>query len=113
MKTLLLRSLLAALLFAPLVSFANSIIWTRVRFRYDPPLTEAEYHQIENRTGKEIEAELKKREVRYTKSQWLSDSVREPYLWTDLAKASIVPAPAIFLACLLRRRLGASSQIRQ
>lgn len=100
MKALLLRSLLAALLFAPLISFANSVIWSRVRYRYDPPISDAEFHEFDSRTVAETEAELKRREVRYTKSQWLSESVREPYFWTDLAKTSIVPAPAIFLACI-------------
>jgi len=59
MKALLLRSLLAALLFAPLISFANSVIWSRVRYRYDPPISEAEFHEFDSRTVAETEAEFK------------------------------------------------------
>lgn len=99
MKRLLLMSLLA-LVFGPLIAFVDSVAWLQVATRYEPPLSQEEMSQWERGSVSELKAELAKREVPYTKKQWLADSVGQRFFWAQLAKRSVVPSLAVFLACL-------------
>jgi hypothetical protein len=47
-----------------------------------------------------LQAELAKRQVPYTKAEWLADSVHNRFFWSDLAKASIAPILCVFFACI-------------
>jgi hypothetical protein len=84
------------------------MIWTHVTHRYEPPLTETEMQQWEQGSVSQLKAELAKREVPYTRIQWLADSIGHRFFWVNLAKSSVVPALGVFLACmwagLLNRR---------
>jgi hypothetical protein len=99
-KRLLLVSLLLALVFGPLIAFADYVMRVHVATRYQPPLSQDEMQQWERGSVSELKAQLAKREIPYTKAQWLADSVGQRFFWTDLAKRSLVPSLGIFLACL-------------
>lgn len=100
MKRLLLMSLLLALVFGPLIAFVDSVAWLRVTTRYEPPLSQEEMQQWEQGSVSELKARLAHREVPYTKTQWLADSIGHRFFWTNLAKRSVVPSLVVFLACL-------------
>lgn len=99
MKRVLLASLFAAVLFGPLIAFVDSVAWTRVRYRYEPGISQAEMRQWDQLSVAQLEAQIEKRRVPYTKAQWLADSVSSRFFWTDLAKRSLVPDLCVFLAC--------------
>lgn len=100
MKRLLLVSLLLALVFGPLIAFADSVASVHPTYRYEPPLSQEEMQQWEQGSVSELKAKLAKREVPYTKTQWLDESIGQRFFWTNLAKRSLLPSLGVFLACL-------------
>ena len=98
-------SLLAALVFGPLTAFVNSFAFARVRYRYEPPISETEMRQWEQGSVAHLNAELAKRYVPYTRGQWLADSIGQRLFWISLAKASLLPTFGVFFACICVRAL--------
>ena len=107
MKKTFLKSLVLALLLGPAISFFNSLMWTRVTHRYQPPVSGEELRSWKGSVA-ELQAELSKREVPYTRTEFLRDSVGHRFFWINLAKSSLVPVLGVFSACicfgLLQRR---------
>jgi hypothetical protein len=98
MKALLVRSLIAVLV-GPAIDLARTVASFRGGTRYDPPLGEAEFHQMGNMTVNEMEAALAKRRIKLTRWDWLKDSVPHSYFWKQVAHDAIVPSCGVFFAC--------------
>jgi hypothetical protein len=98
-QKLLLKSLLLALVFGPAIAFSNSLLWTRVTHRYEPPLSGEEMRNWKGSVS-ELQAELSKREVPYTRTEFLKDSLGQRFFWIYLAKSSLAPALGVFLSCI-------------
>jgi hypothetical protein len=105
MRSLLLRSLLVALLIGPLVTFVSTVASVRTTVRYDPGLSEAEIKSYDNRKVSDLEAVLKSREVKFTRYQWLRESIGYSYFWKGVARSSLGPCIGIFLGCIIVGRL--------
>ena len=99
MKALLLRSLLVALLVGPAIDLITTVASLKGGTKYDPPISEAEFHQMGNMTVNEMEAALAKRRIEMTRWGWLRESVPYWYFWKGLARDAIVPSSGVFLAC--------------
>jgi hypothetical protein len=99
MKALLLRSLLIAVLIGPAIDLVRTVVSFRGGTKYDPPLSEAEFHQMGNMTVNEMEASLAKRRIKMTRWEWLRDSVPYSYFWKQVAHDAIVPSCGVFFAC--------------
>jgi hypothetical protein len=104
MKSLIARAILIALLTGPIVTFLNTVIWSHVNHRYEPPLTQDEMKQWEKLPAAEMEMKLQQRRVPISKLGWLSVSIRYGYFWKRLAATSIIPTIGVFLACLYLSR---------
>lgn len=101
MKTLLLRSLLVALLIGPLVTFVSTVASVRTTVKYEPALSEAEMKSYNNRTVSDLKALMKSREVKFTRYQWLRESIGYVYFWKEIARRSLEPSIGIFLGCIV------------
>ena len=99
MKALLLRSLLVAVLVGPAIGLVSKVASLQGGTKYDPPLSEAEFHQMGNMTVNEMEAALAKRSIKMTRWDWVRDSVYYSYFWKQVAQDAIVPSSGVFLAC--------------
>ena len=82
------------------MAFVISATSFRHARKYDPPISEDEMKQMDNMTVKEFETALRKREIKLTYAQWLSESIRTPYFWESLGRGSLVPSASIFLVCI-------------
>lgn len=80
MKTLLLRSLLAAVLIGPLVAFVSTVASVRTTVKFEPGLSQDELGSYDNRTVADLDAFFKSRAVKFTRSQWLRESHRRNVL---------------------------------
>jgi len=99
MKSLLLRSLLAAVLMGPAIGFASGLVALQGATKYEPPLSEAEFHQMGNLTVNEMEATLAKRRIKMNRWEWLRDSMHYSYFWKHVAHNAVLPCSGVFLAC--------------
>jgi|HubBroStandDraft_6_1064221.scaffolds.fasta_scaffold484141_1 hypothetical protein len=81
LKSLVLRSLLIALIFGPLTAFATTVQWVRGPIRYDPPISEVEWRQLTELPPAKMALALQVREVHLTRSQWLASSVGHSFFW--------------------------------
>jgi hypothetical protein len=99
MKALLLRSLLVAVLVGPAINLVSTFTLFRRATKYDPPISEAEFHQMGNMTVSEMDAAMAKRRIKLTRWDWLKDSVQYSYFWKQVARDAIVPSCGVFLAC--------------
>jgi len=99
-KLVLLRCLAIALFAGTVIAFVNSVLWMHAGFRYEPPMTPAEYQRLSGLTVANVEALLRTRQVRVTRMQALADSISSSFFWKNLAKNSLVPSLGVFLACL-------------
>jgi hypothetical protein len=99
-KTLLLRSLLIAVLVGPAINLVSTFTLFHDATTYDPPVSEAEFHRMGNMTVNEMEAALAKRSVKLTRWNWLKDSVQYSYFWKQVARDAIVPSCGVFFACI-------------
>jgi hypothetical protein len=98
-KALLLRSLLVAILVGPAIGLISKVASLQGGIKYDPPVSEAERHQMRNMTVDEIEAGLAKRRIKMTRWDWLRESVPYSYFWKEVARGAIVPTCGVFLGC--------------
>jgi len=105
MKSLFLRSLLVALLIGPLVTFVSTVVSVRTTVKYEPGLSEAEMKSYDNRTVSDLKVFMKSREVKFTRYQWLRESVGYAYFWKGIALRSLGPCIGIFLGCIVVGRL--------
>jgi hypothetical protein len=105
MRSLLRRSLLVALLIGPLVTFVSTVVSVRTTVQYEPGLSEDELKSCDNRTVSDLKAFLKSRAVKFTRYQWLRESIGEAYFWKRIARSSLGPCIGIFLGCLVVGRL--------
>jgi hypothetical protein len=99
-RRLLLSCLIIALVAGTSIAFVNSVLWMHAGFRYEPPMTGAEYEGLRGLTVGNVEALLNTRQVRVTRMQALADSMSSSFFWRNLAKNSLVPSLGVFLACL-------------
>ena len=111
MKALLLRSLLVAVLVGPAIVVVNKVILMQGGMKYEPGVSEAEFHQMRNMTVSEMEAALAKRRIKMTRWDVLRDDVRYSYFWKQVGHESIVPTCGVFLACMLIGRKETSTQV--
>ena len=100
MKTLFLRSLLATVLIGPAIGFLSEFVLVHKAARYDPPIDQAEFHQMDNMTVSEMKAAMAKRRIMMSRWEWLRDSAPYSYFWKDLAHRAVVPSSGVFLACM-------------
>jgi hypothetical protein len=98
-KALLVRSLLVAVLVGPAINLVSTFALFRHATKYDPPVSESEFHQMGNMTVNEMDAVLAKRRIKMTRWDWLRDSVQYSYFWKQVARDAIVPSCGVFLAC--------------
>jgi len=75
MKKLLLRLVLAAVLIGPAVTFVWTVASTRVTVKYEPGVSEEEFKAYKTRSVSELDAFLKSRQVKFSRSQWLRESM--------------------------------------
>jgi hypothetical protein len=101
MRSLLVRSLLVALLVGPLVTFVSTVASTRTTVKYVPGISEDEFRSYDNRSVSELEAFMKSREVKFGRYQWLRESIGYAYFWEQIAWDSIGPCIGIFLGCVV------------
>jgi hypothetical protein len=101
MRSLLLRSLLVALLIGPLVTFVSAVVSVRTTVEYVPGLSEDEIKSFDNRTVSDLEAFMQSRAVKFTRYQWLRESIGEAYFWKGIARGSLWHCIGIFLGCLI------------
>ena len=100
MRALLLRSLVAALLFGSAIGFLNEATSIQKAMMYKPPLSESEMQRLRNLPTREMDASLRAREVQLTRWEWLRDSIHYAYFWKRVAARSIVPIVGVLLACV-------------
>lgn len=101
MRSLLLRSLLVAVLVGPAITFVFSVASIRPGVRYEPGISEDEFKSYDNRTVAELQALLKSREVKVTRYQWLRESVVSGYFWARIVGNSLRPCIGIFIGCVI------------
>jgi hypothetical protein len=99
-KTLLLRSLLVAVLIGTAIGFVSKVAPIEGGIEYEPPLSDAERHQMRNMTVSEMDATVAKRRIKMTRWDWLKGSVHYSYFWKQAAHDAIVPSSGVFLACI-------------
>jgi hypothetical protein len=79
----------------------SSLASIRTTVKYEPGLSPAEISEYNNRSVSELESFLKSREVKFTRYQWLRESIGEGYFWREIAKKSFVPCIGICFACVI------------
>ena len=115
MRSLLLTSLITALLIGLSLTFVSAVAFVRTPVvTYEPGISEAEFHLYDNRTISEWNACLTSLEFNLTLYQWLRESVGYAYFWKGIARRSLGPCIGIFLGCVLvgwleRRHAGIGS----
>jgi hypothetical protein len=117
MRRIFLTPLFLAVVFGPLTAFVSTVAWTRVEYRYEPGISQEEMRKWDQGKVAQLQAELAKRRVPYTRAQYLADSLGQRYFWKGLAKSSLIPTAGVFLACvcvgaLERRQANRSSAMR-
>lgn len=100
MKALIVRSLLAAILIGPTISFVIEFTSLRGAKKYEPGISEEQFHQMGNMTVNQMEAILGKRTVRMTRWEWLRESVHYAYFWKHLAYNGLLQGSSVFVACM-------------
>jgi hypothetical protein len=95
------KSVVIALLFGPLSTFADKLVWIHNSVKYDPPISQSEMEQWRKLPATEMETRFAQRRISLSRMQWLADSVGYLYFWKWLAKSSFVPTIGIFCACLV------------
>jgi hypothetical protein len=100
MKALLLRCLLVAVIAGPAIDIVSTISLFHGATKYEPGISEDEFHKMGNMTVNEMEATLAKRRVKMTRWDWLEESIPHLYFWKQVARDAIVPACGVFLACV-------------
>src|SRR5581483_1232904 len=86
-------------LVGPAIDLVRTVVSFHPGEKYDPAVSEAEFHQMGNMTVNEMEAALAKRGIKMTRWDWLRESVPYSYFWKQVAQDAIVPSSGVFLAC--------------
>ena len=81
------------------ISIVSSVVRLHGEFKYDPAISEAEFHQMGNMTVNEMEAALAKRRVKLKRWDSLRETVPYPDFWKRVAHDAVVPSCGVFLAC--------------
>jgi hypothetical protein len=105
LKQLLLRALFISLLVGSLIGFVEFVLSVRVTSRFEPPISQDEMQKLRELPIAKAEAALEARRVKYTRTQWLADSIGYSYFWKDVARDSWVPILGVFFACICIARL--------
>ena len=100
MKTLIVRSLLAAILIGPSISLVAQFTLLRGAKRYVPGISETEFHEMGNMTVNEFEADISKRTITMNRWEWLMDSIHHAYFWKHLAYNGLLQGSGVFVACM-------------
>jgi hypothetical protein len=77
----------------------------RTTVKYEPGLSEDEIKSYDHRTVSELDAFLKSRAVKFSRYQWLRESIGYASFWKEIALSSLGPWIGIILGCLLVDRL--------
>lgn len=101
MRSLLLRSLLVAVLIGPPLTFVSTIASVRPGVKYEPGISQDEFRSYDNRTVSDLQAFLKSREVKFTRYHWLRESVGYAFFWKGIALSSVRSCIGIFLGCVI------------
>ena len=101
MRSLLLKSLLVAVLIGPVSTFVSTVASTRANVKYEPGISEDEFRSYDNRTVSDLQAFLKSREVKLTRYQSLRESMGYAYFWKGIARSSLRCGIAVFLGCII------------
>ena len=101
MRSLLLKSLLVAVLIGPMITFVFTVAYSRSAVRYEPGIGEVEFKSYDNRTVSDFQAFLKSREVKLTRYQSLRESMGYAYFWEGIARSSLRSCIAVFLGCVI------------
>ena len=100
MKALFLRCLLVAVIVGSAISLVSKVTRVQAGVKYDPPLSETEFHQMGNMTVNEMESTLAKRRIKMTRWDLLRESVPYAYFWKEVAHDAIVPICGVFVGCM-------------
>lgn len=101
MRSLLLRSLIVAVLIGPPLTFVSTVASVRPGVKYEPGISQDEFRSYDNRTVSDLQAFLKSREVKFTRYQWLRESVRYAFFWEGIALSSVRSCIGIFIGCVI------------
>ena len=100
MKALLMRSLIAAVIMGPVIAIVSEVVSIRDAKRYQPPVSQTEMAAMRSLPVNQVEAVLRGREVKVSRWEWLTESVRYSYFWKQVAETGIAPGLGFFLACI-------------
>jgi hypothetical protein len=101
MKSLVLKSLLVAVLIGPIITLVFAVAYSRSSVRFEPGISEAEFKSYDNRSFSDLQALMKSREVKLTRYQTLRDSMGHAYFWKGIAQSSLRSCIAVFLGCVI------------
>ena len=101
MRSLLLKSLLVAVLIGPMITFVFTVAYSRSAVRYEPGISDVEFKSYDKRTVSDLQAFLKSREVKLTRYQSLRESMGYAYFWKGIARSSLRYCIAVFLGCVI------------
>jgi hypothetical protein len=95
MKTIILRSMLVAVVLAPILALLHVV--PRKATTYVPAV---EFSEIKDMRYEEAVALMKAREHTYGAIRWLQEFGLRPFFWSAVARSSVVPLVVIFGGCV-------------
>jgi hypothetical protein len=101
MRSLLLKSLLIAVLIGPTTTLVFTVAYSRSAVRYEPGISEEEFNSYHHRTVTDLQAFMKSREVKLTRYQSLRDSMGSAYFWKGIGRGSLRSCVAVFFGCVI------------
>jgi len=101
MKSLVLKSVLVAVLLGPIITVVFAVAYSRSSVRFEPGISETEFKSYDNRSLSDLQALMKSREVKLTRYQTLRDSMGYAYFWKGIARSSLPSSIAVFLGCMI------------
>src|ERR1700747_1728716 len=105
MKKLLASSIVIAVLVGVFVGFGDYVLSIHGGSKIDPPISAEEGRQLRDMPIAKAESILVARRTVLTRRQVVFESIGYSYFWTAVARDSILPALAIFVACFIIGRL--------
>ena len=99
MRTLLLRSLIAAVLIGPAIAVVNELASINGGVKHQPALSKGEIERMKDLPMRDAEAAFRARTVLLTRWEWFLDSVKYSYYWKHIAEISVAPSAGVFVAC--------------
>ena len=95
MKTIVVRSMLVAVVAAPILALL--VVVPRKATTYVPAV---EVSEIKDMRYEDALALMRAREHTYGAIQWLQEFGLRPFFWSAVARSSVAPLVIIFSACL-------------